>query len=321
MIDWGLFLAIGAALIVFLFHDSMIKIFSKPLNLDSMRKGKKQNVGKSDPEMTHATALNGNVFLTTACNDFAMNKRASLRGCINDSVALAAIAKQRGYQVVELLGEQMTADNVRKTLKEIAKTLPSDAKFVWHKSSHGCFQEDKDSDEDDGNDEYFVCYDFMMGGLICDDEVYDILNEFKCPTLVISDTCHSASSTRFAGNFKIGMTEEEIEKETIVSRGLPANEIAVFPPKYQKRSIEKAVKVWHISGCLDSETSADYYDKNKNQFRGALSKNLEDALLSNPTGTKIDTIYAETYRRVKEAGFDQSPNFESVEGKEMPSFF
>lgn len=67
-------------------------------------------------------------------------------------------------------------------------------------SGHGTFVPDQDGDEADGSDEAICPHDVVAGGPITDDELFELysVRSYGSRLIVISDSCHSGTVTRFA---------------------------------------------------------------------------------------------------------------------------
>lgn len=124
---------------------------------------------------------------------------AALNGCLNDMRDWALALSEHGYSTRNLV-EPTKAELVAELRGLIARARFGD-RIVFTYSGHGTWVADRDGDEPDGRDEALVCKDYTSGGLLIDDEIQQIFGEarFGVRRLIVSDSCHSGSVSRFAG--------------------------------------------------------------------------------------------------------------------------
>jgi metacaspase-1 len=112
--------------------------------------------------------------------------------CVNDALAMRALAINEGYRVQSsLLDNKATSTNVLGALANAAETLDAGDILLITYSGHGSFFPDLNKDEKDKYDETWVLYDRML----VDDELYFSWSKFKAGVriLLISDSCHSGT--------------------------------------------------------------------------------------------------------------------------------
>ena len=97
----------------------------------------------------------------------------------------------------------MAVCTTTKQMRSAIESLVLDAKkgdrVVIQYSGHGSFVPDLDGDEPDGTDECLCPYDVQTNGPITDNELYAIFSKIRkgIRVLMISDSCHSGTVTRF----------------------------------------------------------------------------------------------------------------------------
>lgn len=122
---------------------------------------------------------------------------AALVACEYDAQDMANIAQAKGFQVAgTLLSKAATRKAVISGITDAAKRLKPGDIFLFTYAGHGSQVPDFNADEEDSFDETFCLFD----GMLIDDELYDLWAEFKddVRVLVVSDSCHSGTVTRFA---------------------------------------------------------------------------------------------------------------------------
>lgn len=184
---------------------------------------------------------------------------AALSGCVNDAEDWKGVLDDRGY-AADVFTEPTKAELVDALRSMLSKARFGD-RVVLTFSGHGTRVPDADGDEADGWDEALVCADYQNGGVLTDDELHQIFGAvpYGVRRTVLSDSCYSASVTRFAPVFagKAGnlvprslpqvafMDGRQLEvAKALEDRAAPVNS----PPR-------KGVVL--ISGCEDDKYSYD----------------------------------------------------------------
>lgn len=214
---------------------------------------------------------------------------APLLGCENDARDMQALAAALGYRGDILLTKDATSRNFLQRLSDLARALGPGDTLLLTLACHGSQIADPTGEEADRKDETWCLFDRM----ILDDEAYAAFSRFLpgARIIVISDSCHSGTSTRemlqakaaFA-NFSASTKQERsvlanIEKlipmgdtamprcidpwldRAVFSRQAPLYEAikfaipAVGKTKRELRATGPDVVL--ISGCQDHQTSAD----------------------------------------------------------------
>jgi lysophospholipase L1-like esterase len=207
----------------------------------------------------------------------------TLYGCHNDAQAMAAIARECGYDVMGvLLDKAGTVKAVQTAIRKAAKELAAGDIFLITYAGHGASVPDYSGDErDDGRDETWCLFDRQL----LDDELYAEWLEFRegVRVLVVSDSCHSGSVIRAtaAGLVTIDATaslDAGLRARTLpdearrlvnanhqalyrsVARGLAASagQAGGLSPKSSRQAVNPlACTVRLLSGCMDNQTSGD----------------------------------------------------------------
>lgn len=236
-----------------------------------------------------------------------MNKRAliiginytgtssALSGCINDAMSVKEELIKRGYPEdnITLLTDDTTVVPTRENiLKELLALIISDAtELYFHYSGHGSSVRDLDGDEDDGRDECLVPLDYRHGNMIIDDEIRGLLfclgenQKLFC----VLDCCHSGSGM----DLKYNLYER-----------YGGRYMSMIDDKKQRPTRGQCVM---LSGCEDSQTSADAYIGGK--YQGAMTYAFLKALRD---GAKTYEDLIGSIRKIlKEGKYTQLPNLSS----------
>jgi len=221
---------------------------------------------------------------------------SDLVACEFDAQDMQLIAKRMGYQTNILLTEQATHQAVVGAIASAAKQLRNGDTFLLTYSGHGSQVKDTNGDEEDKLDETWVLYNRM----ITDDELYQHWQLFASGVriLVLSDSCHSGTVTRYAPSSGLKGSLEESHPR--IERSLPLQD---------KAPETCAATGLLISGCQDNQVS---YDGRRN---GAFTA----ALLSIWANGRFRGNYQSFYEAIaKKLPKYQKPNyflFGSVTGR------
>lgn len=245
----------------------------------------------------------------------------ALVACEFDANDMADLAKRQGFDTRTLLTKQATAAAVTGALTDAAQTLGTgDILFLTY-SGHGGQVPDargaKADELDDKLDETWVLYDRQL----LDDELYALWQQFRpgVRIVVLSDSCHSGTATKVIQAVKPEVLAHDIDFDLEptapppehVFRGMPKD---LVMPVYRDNhelydglqrgdgdEAEVAAGVLLLSGCQDSQTSAD--GRRNGLFTGTLLKVWDDG--------RFKGGYRRFWRRI----VDQMPPWQS------PNFF
>lgn len=197
---------------------------------------------------------------------------SELKGCINDTLNIRDILiKKYNYKSenIKMMNDgDGTPANMRPTRVNILRELfnlvqgstsnNNDTLFFQY-SGHGSNVKDKTGDEQDLKDEVIVPLDYKTGGIITDDELFNLLvrplkSNQKLTCLI--DACHSGTmldlqynilaTTRLKGQVKVKGKYDYNEWDASLNINIDT-----------KSQESRKGKVVMLSGCLDSELSND----------------------------------------------------------------
>lgn len=236
------------------------------------------------------------------------NTRAELSGCINDVHRVAKRLKGK-YQVRCLTDDQSnsrnrpTRKNIMDGLNWLTQGMQKNGKqtIFFHFSGHGSQQIDTNGDESDGLDETICPVDYQTAGMITDDE---LKRKFlmKVPmgnkVLSVMDCCHSG-------------TVLDLPFYVLARNGRENSACMIKDNKSDDNQL--SCDVIMISGCSDSQTSADVWSVGTSfveladrKAGGALTSALLVAMQQNPKHNLTSLIYS-IRKNLKRKGFDQIP--------------
>ena len=228
---------------------------------------------------------------------------SQLNGCIDDVVNMRNILVDAfGFSMenIVILREDASIPGLLPTKQNILtqlQTLVADSENcteIWfHYSGHGSQIRDKNGDEKEDLDEIIVPLDYTTAGSIIDDDLYAILKQTKCKTVLIFDSCHSG---------------------TVVD--LPWSYIYVDPGAYQvvrnNNNTLENTEIFMFSGSKDDQTSADTYSADQRQAVGAFTNAFISSIRARNHEVTFLTLYRDICILLSKTGFSQIPVFSSA---------
>lgn len=230
-----------------------------------------------------------------------------LRGCITDVENTRTYLGTQGFSDIELYvnHQDTTKTSITRALLNAAReSHESKIDLLWiHFSGHGTSIRDISGDERDGKDECLVPSDCMSAGLITDDVINSILRRFNPGTkvLCVFDCCHSGTM----GDLRYMHSNNG--------------------PVSNQKNPECATNVVLLSGCMDSQTSADAFNvQNKRKYSGAMTSCLLKELekYRDISDIRLTKLIDDLRVSLKRKGFPQYPQMtSSVPIKDDTIFF
>lgn len=273
--------------------------------------------------------------LILGINKFRDPDAPTLAGCVNDARAMHAIVTgrcgARDQDVRTLLDAQATKAAVVDGLDWLIRGASPGDTLVFFASSHGTSVPDADHDEADNEDEVLVVHDHdWERRVLIDDEIaraVDVLPQ-GATLITLWDTCHSgtlnddgarADGTRAFVRNAAAPTGFAPGVEHLGGRFFPGPHHAM--PRGVARAVRRSsltgaprkpgmadrphVATLTLSACDDAETAADA--RFQGQAAGAFTHCLLEALREAPQGTTWNDLYQRAKRKVRDLGFDQTP--------------
>ncbi len=239
--------------------------------------------------------------------------QSELRGCINDINNVAAyLQTARSYPagscivLSDAAPRKPTRANILAAFKELLQGVRAGDELWFHYSGHGSLQRDSNGDEESGADSCICPLDYGQAGLITDDVVRSELAA-RVPAgvrlYVILDMCHSGTGCDL--RYKFDDTSYLVDEAAALPRTYEPAAWALRQTSYEfKRHAKTAGEVFCISGCQDTQTSADAYLGG--QAAGALTHSLLQSLGANPgTGYKWKHLLKDVCCRERVGRFPQ----------------
>ena len=191
--------------------------------------------------------------------NYINDPQATLRGCIDDVVNIEhVLSTMYGYssdQIVILRDDstdptlQPTRDNILSHLQNLA-TGSENCDEIWiHYSGHGSLLNDSGRG-------MLVPVDYNTNGFIQDTELFTIIQQILCKTIIVADSCNSGSICDLEWNYEylygLNFMRTQLNSQFILN-----------------------TNIFVLSGCKTLQNSAEIFDIESNQYEGAFT----DALL------------------------------------------
>jgi len=241
--------------------------------------------------------------------NYVNNPNARLNGCIDDIININQVLtnnyeynKENIIQLRDDFSDSNAIPTRNNILKELTNLIDQTASLteIWiHYSGHGSQIRDNNNDEVDKLDEVIVPLDYNISGFITDDEIFNIVKNTKCKTILLFDSCHSATICDLQWSFEYN------------------NNGGFIKTQNNNKKINNPY-VFSISGCKDIQTSVDSYDVTRKQYVGAFTNAFISCLSSNKFNANIIKLYADVCNCLKKNGFNQKPVLSS--SSTIPSF-
>ena len=190
--------------------------------------------------------------------------QCELHGCVNDAENLSEYLVKSGFVLPEhsvILREATCSDIVSNIQKLVVESNRRRLKHVFISySGHGVSVPDQNGDELDGSDECVCPSDYQTAGIVSDDVLKALFSKFYKSTkiTVLMDCCHSGSILDLPYTY-ISSTNQDVQT------------VGACHPK-----------IVMISGCTDSQTSADTYDTSRKEQTGAMTSAFLDTIAHEP---------------------------------------
>lgn len=223
-----------------------------------------------------------------------------LSGCINDVTNMRVALERASYTEFRVLTDAPGGDAATQPTKAnilaglqwlVAGATAGDQLFV-HYSGHGTHTYDWGGDEEDRQDEAWCPVDMHAAGLILDDELRAVFGACPARAYVVSDCCHSGTILDLRFNYK------------------QTGQYAVAMQQNPRVPASGALCVC-LSGCADTQTSADAWERNaytqRMQSQGALTAKLLAIMQKHGSALTWMTLLKSLWKGLREGGYTQIP--------------
>jgi len=211
-----------------------------------------------------------------------------LNGCIDDTNRMKDLLSSHGFNDFKILTDltvsKPTKVNILNELKSLIMNAKTGDLLFFYYSGHGSYTYDRNRDEIDGKDEMIISSDLQA---VLDDELKSILQNHLSREITIVglfDSCHSGTILDLKYNYLDSSNYDKYSENDKVS--------------------ECNGNVIMISGCMDTQTSAEAFIENKAQ--GALTWSFMDCINKTPNCSWRELLKS-MRDLLKTSGFSQIP--------------
>lgn len=215
-----------------------------------------------------------------------LGTRNQLNGCINDinniGAYLHTVRKYNSFIVLtDYTAQKPTRANILSAFAVLLKGAVAGDELWFHYSGHGNLVRDTSGDEESRQDSCICPLDFARSGVITDDLIRNnlaLLVPKGVRLYIILDACHSGTGCDL--RYKYDDSSYITNKKAPLPSTYVTADWSLQQTNYEyKRYAKTNGDVFCISGCQDSQTSADAYLGG--QACGALSYILLTCLRNN----------------------------------------
>lgn len=221
-----------------------------------------------------------------------------LNGCISDIVNMANTLQDAfdySSSDITMLRDDVSSSamlptraNILNNLNNLVNQSASYSEIWFHYSGHGSQIKDLNGDEIDKLDEVIVPLDYATKGFITDDEIFNIVKNTKCRTILLFDSCHSGTMCDLQYMFEY--TNGKVVGSINGNKTIPSNPNIIC-----------------FSGCKDAQTSADVYLPSEAHSVGAFTASFLAALRKNKMNVDLMKLYSDLCVIITSSGFSQLP--------------
>lgn len=254
--------------------------------------------------------------LCVGINHFKNLPDATLNGCINDALDMAAMLKTIGFvdaDITVLTDTQATKAAIMQNLTQMVNDTKAGTlnRIVFSMSSHGTQVPDTNGDEKDKADEAFCPNDLIQKGriwdpdhIISDDELNALFSQLPASVLleVYLDTCHSGTGMKQLWPVRYLPPPAPIEEVWAELQGAKSLEARPGKPQVKAQRV-----LW--AGCRADQTSADANFNNR--ANGAFTYYYLQVLRDLGGKATRNQIITRMLAEMKAGGFEQIPQLET----------
>jgi hypothetical protein len=249
---------------------------------------------------------------------------ADLQGCVNDVKNLkGALTTYYGFDdkdITTLMDAQATKKAMERAIKKLIAKGRKDDVLLLHYSGHGSNVPDDNGDEADHRDEILCPTDLDWKDPFRDDWLRKTLGKLRSGVnlTVIMDCCHSGTITRVMNPFDAPRRQRYLPCPLDLMatesgrklRGTLRGQLGKAPRgrKRKKDIVHADIQELLITGCRDTQTSADAYISGS--YNGALTYYLVESIKEAEGKLTYRELHQRTAAKLKQEDFDQIPQLE-----------
>jgi hypothetical protein len=143
-----------------------------------------------------------------------------LAGCVNDAREWRTALQDRGFETTLLTNGQATRSGLIRALSDLIDGAQPGDVLVFQYAGHGTHVDDVDNDEDDGQDEALVPFDYEDGNFLIDDDIGDLMDRVPEGVKVSGPASCPCPHRSCASTWPTGRTRRRVARvpPTVASR-------------------------------------------------------------------------------------------------------
>jgi hypothetical protein len=222
-----------------------------------------------------------------------------LNGCIDDIINMKNMlmdAYDYDASNVTMLRDDLpnaqppTRANILNNLKALASQSANLAEVWIHYSGHGSRVPNKS--QSSGYDNLIVPVDYAQNGFIMNNELYSIIKNMQCRTILLFDSCYDATVCNLPWSYQYISPGKFIQVNN--------NNFVFTNPN-----------IFMFSGSKDNQTCGDMYDAEDTDYEGVFTDAFVDCLRASHHNISFMTLYQNICIQIAKAGYTQVPVFSS----------
>jgi hypothetical protein len=230
--------------------------------------------------------------------DYFSTPQSRLNGCIDDIVNVRNfLIDAYGYELSNMvllrddnLEMMPTRKNILDSITKIVKDS-SECSEIWlHYSGHGSQILERDSPLKSA----IVPSDYLTDGIIIDHDLYEILKDTKCRTILMFDSCYSGSVVDLPWSFEYNPSTPNTFITTHINDHVLSN-----------------TEIYMFSGSKDTQTSVDTYSFDLTEYVGAFTNAFLHCVRENRHEVDLLKLYSDIWIYLNKQGYSQNPIFSS----------
>jgi hypothetical protein len=230
--------------------------------------------------------------------DYFSTPQSRLNGCIDDIVNVRnLLIDAYGYELSNIFllrddnPEMMpTRKNILDSIAKLVKDSSECSEIWFHYSGHGAQILESDLEIKSA----IVPCDYLTAGIIIDHDLYEILKDTKCRTILMFDSCYSGSVVDLPWAFEYNPSTPNQFDITHINDHILSN-----------------MEIYMFSGSKDTQTSADTYSTDLTEFVGAFTDAFLHCVRENRHEVDLLKLYSDIWIYLKKQGYSQTPVFSS----------
>lgn len=240
-----------------------------------------------------------------------------LRYTVSDAREMKDVLKTRFKEIKILTNQEATYEAIERNVNNWLGSVEKGELAALYFSGHGAFQTDMDGDEEDGQDEVLVPFNYPeVEKFISDDQINDWFTSLPTnKVLYIADSCHAGTSSKMIRTFTTsGVMKSAYQEELRDSIGLDLEKGTRFGQKGENKQIVA------LEASQPDQSARESSDLKQGVFTYFLVKGMEGKADENADG-KVTTKELFEFTKEKVLEFTENNQEPMCRGCDGAGFF